>query len=92
MKCHTNVNATPPTKLPHTFSYIVAILIHNHFESPNSKNNVRNPAAKMLTNEQMVMVMNKNFETTYLQNNKSALKTSFFSIFICAGCRKDKQL
>jgi hypothetical protein len=36
MKCHTNVNSTPPTKLPHKFSYIVAILIHNHFESPNT--------------------------------------------------------
>jgi hypothetical protein len=35
MKCHTNVNCTPPTQLPHKFSYIVAILIHNHFESPN---------------------------------------------------------
>jgi hypothetical protein len=28
-------STTPPTQLPHTFSYIVAILIHNHFESPN---------------------------------------------------------
>jgi hypothetical protein len=36
MKCHTNVNSTSPTQLPHTFSDIVAILIHNHFESPNS--------------------------------------------------------
>jgi hypothetical protein len=35
MKCQTNVNSTPSTQLPHTFSYIVAILIHNHFESPN---------------------------------------------------------
>jgi hypothetical protein len=35
MKRHTNVNSTPPTQLPHTFSYIVAILIHNHFESTN---------------------------------------------------------
>jgi hypothetical protein len=35
MKCHTNVNSTPFTQLPHTFSYIVAILGHNHFESPN---------------------------------------------------------
>jgi hypothetical protein len=33
MKCHTNVNSTPPTQLPHTFSYIVAKLstiILNH--------------------------------------------------------------
>jgi hypothetical protein len=37
MKCHTNVNSTPPTQLPDKFSYIVAILIHNHFESPNIK-------------------------------------------------------
>jgi hypothetical protein len=35
MKCHTNVNYTPPAQLPHKFSYLVAILIHNHFESPN---------------------------------------------------------
>jgi hypothetical protein len=35
MKCHTNVNSIPFTQLPHTFSYIVAILGHNHFESPN---------------------------------------------------------
>jgi hypothetical protein len=38
MKCHTNINSTPPTQLPHKFSYIVAILIHNHFESPNTYN------------------------------------------------------
>jgi hypothetical protein len=35
MKCDTNVNSTPPTQLSHTFSYIVAILIHSYFESPN---------------------------------------------------------
>jgi hypothetical protein len=35
MKCHTNINSTPFTQLPHTFSYIVAILGHNHFESPS---------------------------------------------------------
>jgi hypothetical protein len=35
MKCHTNISITPPTQLPHTFSYIVAILIHSHFESLN---------------------------------------------------------
>jgi hypothetical protein len=38
VKCHTNVNSTPPTQLAHTFSYIVAILIHNHFESHNIYN------------------------------------------------------
>jgi hypothetical protein len=31
-----NVNPILPIQLPHTFSYILAILIHNHFESPNS--------------------------------------------------------
>jgi hypothetical protein len=36
MKCRTDVNFTPPTQLPHTFSYIVAILIYNHFESVNN--------------------------------------------------------
>jgi hypothetical protein len=35
MKCQKNVNSTPSTQLPHKFSYIVAILIHNYFESPN---------------------------------------------------------
>jgi hypothetical protein len=35
MNCQGNVNSTLPTQLPHTFSYIVAILGHNHFESPN---------------------------------------------------------
>jgi hypothetical protein len=33
MKCHTNDNSTSSTQLPHKFSYIVAILGHNHFES-----------------------------------------------------------
>jgi hypothetical protein len=35
MIVHTNVNYIPFTQLSHKFSYIVAILIHNHFESPN---------------------------------------------------------
>jgi hypothetical protein len=35
MKCYTNDNSTSSTQLPHNFSYIVAILGHNHFESPN---------------------------------------------------------
>jgi hypothetical protein len=38
MKCHTNVNSSLPTQLPHKFSYTVAIFIHNHFESPNISN------------------------------------------------------
>jgi hypothetical protein len=33
MNCQRNVNSILPTQLPYTFSYIVAILIHNHFES-----------------------------------------------------------
>jgi hypothetical protein len=36
MNCQRNVNSTLPTQLPHKFSYIVAILGNNHFESPNS--------------------------------------------------------
>jgi hypothetical protein len=36
MKCHKNDNSTSSTQLPHKFSYIVAILDHNHFESPNT--------------------------------------------------------
>jgi hypothetical protein len=36
MKCHTNDNSTSSTQLPHKFSYIDAILGHNHFESPNT--------------------------------------------------------
>jgi hypothetical protein len=35
MNCQGNVNSTLPTQLPHKFSYIVAILGHNYFESPN---------------------------------------------------------
>jgi hypothetical protein len=35
INCQRNVNSLPPTQLPHTFSHIVVILIHNHFESPN---------------------------------------------------------
>jgi hypothetical protein len=35
MNCQRNVNSILPTQLPHKFSYIVALLIHNHFESPN---------------------------------------------------------
>jgi hypothetical protein len=35
MNCQRNVTFTLPTQLPHKFSYIVAILGHNHFESPN---------------------------------------------------------
>jgi hypothetical protein len=30
--CQRNVNSILPTELPHKFSYIVATLIHNHFE------------------------------------------------------------
>jgi hypothetical protein len=36
MKRHTNINSTPFTQLPHKFSYLVAILGHNHFESPKT--------------------------------------------------------
>jgi hypothetical protein len=36
-KCH--VNSTSPV-VPHKFSYIVAILIHNHFESPNTSRDI----------------------------------------------------
>jgi hypothetical protein len=35
MKYHKNDNSISFTQLPHKFSYIVAILGHNHFESPN---------------------------------------------------------
>jgi hypothetical protein len=35
MNCQRNVKIILPTQLPHKFSYIDAILIHNHFESPN---------------------------------------------------------
>jgi hypothetical protein len=36
MNCQRNTNSTLPTQLPHKFSYIVAILGHNNFESPNT--------------------------------------------------------
>jgi hypothetical protein len=32
MKCHTNVNSTPPTQLPHRCSYMVAIFMYSHLE------------------------------------------------------------
>jgi hypothetical protein len=35
MNCQRNVNSTLFTQLPHKFSYVVAIFIHNNFESPN---------------------------------------------------------
>jgi hypothetical protein len=37
-KCH--VNSIAPIQLPHKFSYIVAILILNHFESPNTSRDI----------------------------------------------------
>jgi hypothetical protein len=40
MNCQRNVNSILPKELAHTFSYIVAIFIHNHFESPNILRNV----------------------------------------------------
>jgi hypothetical protein len=53
MKCHTNINSTRFTQLPHKFSYIVAILGHNHFELPNrttgSFNRRRGQGAKRKT-------------------------------------------
>jgi hypothetical protein len=36
MNCQRNVNFILRTQLPHKFSYIVAILIRHHFESPNT--------------------------------------------------------
>jgi hypothetical protein len=36
MECQRNVSSILPTQLPHNFLYIVAILIHNHFESLNT--------------------------------------------------------
>jgi hypothetical protein len=35
MNCQRNVNSLLPPELSHTFSYIAAIFIHNHFESPS---------------------------------------------------------
>jgi hypothetical protein len=34
-KKQMHVYEMSPTQLPHKFSYIVVILIHNHFDSPN---------------------------------------------------------
>jgi hypothetical protein len=36
INCERNVNSILPPELPHKFSYMVAIVIHNHFESPNT--------------------------------------------------------
>jgi hypothetical protein len=41
MNCQRNINSILPTQLPHKFSYIVAILGHNHFESPNTYRLIR---------------------------------------------------
>jgi hypothetical protein len=41
MNCQRNVNSILPTQLPHKFSYIVAILSHNHFESPNTIGSIK---------------------------------------------------
>jgi hypothetical protein len=35
MNCQSNVNSVLTTQLPHKFSYIVAIPIHNPFLSPD---------------------------------------------------------
>jgi hypothetical protein len=35
MNRQRNVNSTLPGRLPHAFSCIVAMLVHNYFESPN---------------------------------------------------------
>jgi hypothetical protein len=57
MNCQRNVNPTLPTQLPHKFSYIVAILGHNHFESPNIlKENTSNILC-IFTTISMVMVL-----------------------------------
>jgi hypothetical protein len=37
MNSQRNVNSILRTELSHKFSYIVATFIHNHFESPNSR-------------------------------------------------------
>jgi hypothetical protein len=34
MKCHTNVNCTPPTQFPHEFSYMVAIFSATILNNP----------------------------------------------------------
>jgi hypothetical protein len=36
MNCQRNVTSTLPTRLPHKFSCMVAMLGHNRFESPNT--------------------------------------------------------
>jgi hypothetical protein len=41
--CQKKVNSIPPTQFPHKFLYIVAILIQNHFESPNIKTDATFP-------------------------------------------------
>jgi hypothetical protein len=41
MNCQRNVNSILPTQLPHKFSYVDAILIHNNFESPNEITNMQ---------------------------------------------------
>jgi hypothetical protein len=53
MNCQRNINSTLPTLLPHKFSYIVAIVAilgHNHFESPNIQCIVLNTVAASRNN------------------------------------------
>jgi hypothetical protein len=56
MKCHKNDNSISFTQLPHKFSYIVAILGHNHFESPNIATMYENLCGKCVNGIELTFV------------------------------------
>jgi hypothetical protein len=68
MKCHTNVNYTPPTQLPHKFSYIVVIFIHNHFGHFTLK-------------VKTVMLMSHFFCSQYVVIDKTQITLAFLILF-----------
>jgi hypothetical protein len=91
MKCHTNINSTPFTQLPHKFSYIVAILGHNHFASPN----IRGPILVLIpyfpTKIMMITMFNewykvaplsfKSYFATHVAKNVTVIETFSWHLY-----------
>jgi hypothetical protein len=75
MKCHTNINSTSFTQLPHKFSYIVAILGHNHFESPNILFQVKNILGRVFS-------LQRNILRVFLGREKFEKKKRIFKYFL----------
>jgi hypothetical protein len=85
MNCQRNVNSILPTELPHTFSYIVAIFIYNHFESRNRPARNKSPyhysENKPFSLSSKTESVAKRLLLTIVTNvlRESALKTLFHS-------------